>query len=265
MNLFARREVRVKLIAIVGSAVRSGKTRKAVQCAVKAATAFERDLMAEIVVDLGQQRVSILDGRPVAEYEDDTSTVLETIKSGTMFLIATPIYRGTYTGALKAKTALTKLWRSGRTITTPSGHTACRATCRQPAMPKTALPECNGTGCCATSRAPRPVPLRHRANRAQMKPGLSSSADETRGSGHNGLVERFSRRIVEAIGQQPKRRIAHRLFLSHADRDAFLNRFVSDYNRTRLKCLEYLAPAQALANPPGPNTHAGRGRRLTSA
>jgi transposase len=73
----------------------------------------------------------------------------------------------------------------------------------------------------------------------------------------NGLVERFNRRIVEAIGRQPKRGIAHRLFVSHADRDAFLDRFVSDYNRTRLKCLGYLAPLQALANPPGPNAKAG--------
>ena len=73
----------------------------------------------------------------------------------------------------------------------------------------------------------------------------------------NGLVERFNRRIVEAIGQQPKRGIAHRLFASHADRDAFLSRFVHDYNRTRLKCLGYLAPLQALNNLPGPNTKAG--------
>jgi transposase InsO family protein len=73
----------------------------------------------------------------------------------------------------------------------------------------------------------------------------------------NGLVERFNRRIVDAIGRQPKRGIAHRLFASHADRDAFLAGFVHDYNRTRLKCLGYLAPLQALANPPGPNTKAG--------
>jgi len=73
----------------------------------------------------------------------------------------------------------------------------------------------------------------------------------------NGLVERFNRRIVQAIGRQPKRGIAHRLFASHADRDAFLNRFVHDYNRTRLKCLGYLAPLQALTNLPGPNTQAG--------
>jgi transposase-like protein len=73
----------------------------------------------------------------------------------------------------------------------------------------------------------------------------------------NGLVERCNRRIVDAIGRQPKRGIVHRLFLSHADRDAFLNRFVHDYNRTRLKCLAYLAPLQALNNLPGPNTFAG--------
>ena len=73
----------------------------------------------------------------------------------------------------------------------------------------------------------------------------------------NGLVERFNRRIVEAIGRQPKRGIAHRLFVSHTDRDAFLNRFVHDYNRTRLKCLGYIAPLQALSNPPRPNTKAG--------
>jgi transposase InsO family protein len=77
----------------------------------------------------------------------------------------------------------------------------------------------------------------------------------------NGLVERFNRRIVEAIGQEPKRGIAHRLFASHEDRDTFLHRFVSDYNRTRLKCLGYLAPLQVLANPPGPNTFAGTSGR----
>jgi hypothetical protein len=72
----------------------------------------------------------------------------------------------------------------------------------------------------------------------------------------NGLVERFNRRIAEAIGRERKRGIAHRLFASHADRDAFLERFVHDYNHTRLKCLGYLAPKQALANLPGHNTFA---------
>ena len=73
----------------------------------------------------------------------------------------------------------------------------------------------------------------------------------------NGLVERFNRRIADAIGREPKRGIARRTFPCHADRGAFLKRFVHDYNRTRLKCLGYLAPLEALANLPGPNTFAG--------
>ena len=73
----------------------------------------------------------------------------------------------------------------------------------------------------------------------------------------NGLVERFNRRIAEAIGREDKRGSARRTFTCHADRNAFLSKFVHDYNRTRLKCLGYQAPVQALANPPGPNTFAG--------
>jgi transposase InsO family protein len=73
----------------------------------------------------------------------------------------------------------------------------------------------------------------------------------------NGMVERFNRRINEAIGREPKRSAGHRLFASHADRDAFLNRFVQDYNHTRLKCLGYAAPFQMLANLAAPNTKAG--------
>jgi transposase InsO family protein len=73
----------------------------------------------------------------------------------------------------------------------------------------------------------------------------------------NGVVERFNRRIAEAIGREKKRGIAHRLFASHDDRDAFLTRFVHDYNHTRPKCLGYQAPKQFLDNLTGPNTSRG--------
>jgi IS30 family transposase len=76
----------------------------------------------------------------------------------------------------------------------------------------------------------------------------------------NGMVERFNRRLAEAIGREPKHGSARRTFPCHADRDAFLNRVVADYNRTRLKCLGYLAPLEALANLPGLNTFAGTTR-----
>jgi hypothetical protein len=71
-----------------------------------------------------------------------------------------------------------------------------------------------------------------------------------------GMVERFNRRINQAIGREQKSGIAHRLFGSHQDRDAFLTSFVGDYNHTRLKCLDCTAPKQVLANLAGPNTKA---------
>jgi hypothetical protein len=41
------------------------------------------------------------------------------------------------------------------------------------------------------------------------------------------------------------------------ERDAYLHSFVADYNRTRLRCLDYQAPAELLAKLAGHNTKAG--------
>lgn len=72
----------------------------------------------------------------------------------------------------------------------------------------------------------------------------------------NGLVERFNRRLAEAIRTQPAigTNVGRNKFIAHAHRNAFLARVVADYNRTRLKCLGYRAPIELLLNPPGPNT-----------
>jgi transposase InsO family protein len=74
----------------------------------------------------------------------------------------------------------------------------------------------------------------------------------------NGMVERFNRRLGEHLGRLPQNRAAHhRRFIDHAERDAYLLNFVHDYNHTRLRCLNYQAPAQTLANLTGHNTKAG--------
>ena len=71
----------------------------------------------------------------------------------------------------------------------------------------------------------------------------------------NGMVERFNRRLGEHLGRMPQNRAAHhRRFLDHAERDAYLQIFVVDYNRTRLRCLDYQAPAELLAKLAGHNT-----------
>ena len=74
----------------------------------------------------------------------------------------------------------------------------------------------------------------------------------------NGMVERFNRRIAEAIRSQPAAGNAGKnKFTSHDQRDAFLKTFVDTYNKTRLKCLDYKAPAETLANQTEHNTKAG--------
>jgi putative transposase len=76
-----------------------------------------------------------------------------------------------------------KRWRLGWRTTTWFAHTVRSGIFHQPPMQNSAPQQSNGTGRCAMSRAPRPVPLHHRANRAQMKRGLSSSVDDPWGSG----------------------------------------------------------------------------------
>ncbi|MEH3100720.1 IS481 family transposase [Sphingomonas adhaesiva] len=66
----------------------------------------------------------------------------------------------------------------------------------------------------------------------------------------NGMVERFNRRISDAIAAHPasSANAGRNRFRSHQERDAFLLDFVQRYNRTRLQCLGYNAPAELLAN-----------------
>ena len=87
-------------MGLVGSAVQSGRTRKAVEVAAAAAIKAAPELAIDIV-DLSKDHVSILDGRPPDQYPDATSTVISRLMDGDVFIVASPVYRGTYTGALK--------------------------------------------------------------------------------------------------------------------------------------------------------------------
>ena len=75
----------------------------------------------------------------------------------------------------------------------------------------------------------------------------------------NGMVERFNRRLAEAIATRPglPKNNGKNKFHSHAERNAFLIDVVNKYNWTRLRCIDYRAPADLLDNLPGHNTKAG--------
>jgi transposase InsO family protein len=83
----------------------------------------------------------------------------------------------------------------------------------------------------------------------------------------NGMVERFNRRLAEAIAEKDSvaANDGKNKFHTPAERDAFLHAFVANYNRTRLRCLAYKAPAECLANLPGHNTCAGMTLCLVAA
>lgn len=75
----------------------------------------------------------------------------------------------------------------------------------------------------------------------------------------NGMAERFNRRIAEALRNHPSsgQNVGRNRFDNHDQRNAFILSVVSNYNRTRLRCLGYQAPAEALDNLPRHNTKAG--------
>lgn len=75
----------------------------------------------------------------------------------------------------------------------------------------------------------------------------------------NGMVERFNRRLAEAIRSHPPsgQNSGRNRFTDHSQRNDFILTVVKNYNRTRLQCLGHKAPAEALLNLTGHNTCAG--------
>ena len=75
----------------------------------------------------------------------------------------------------------------------------------------------------------------------------------------NAMVERFNRRLSEALRSVPPNgdNQNKNRFHSHDERNRFIAKTVDAYNHTRLRCLNYTAPKQALNNLTEDNTKAG--------
>ena len=80
----------------------------------------------------------------------------------------------------------------------------------------------------------------------------------------NGMVERFNRRIAEALASRPALadNAGRNRFASHDERNAFIHDVVARYNRRRLRCVDYTAPLEHLANLTKHYTCAGMWWRL---
>ncbi len=88
------------LLGIHGSVTSPGRLHQALASALEAAAAHDSSITAELL-HLGDHQISFADGRPPEAYGDDTHKVLEQVTTADMYIIATPIFRASFTGALK--------------------------------------------------------------------------------------------------------------------------------------------------------------------
>lgn len=92
-----------RLLAVVGAVTPPGRLDAAVRFAAERAAdcAGERRDISATVLSLGEHRVSFADGRPLDRYPDDTARVVGAIADADAVLLASPVYRASFTGALK--------------------------------------------------------------------------------------------------------------------------------------------------------------------
>jgi FMN reductase len=86
----------IELTAVVGSVTAPGRLRRAVDEALTRAHGAHTEL-----IDLAERRIAFADGRPATELNDDTPAVIAALARADAVLLATPVYRGSLTGALK--------------------------------------------------------------------------------------------------------------------------------------------------------------------
>jgi FMN reductase len=88
-----------KLTVILGSVTPPGRMNTALNVAVEAARAGG-EVEAELI-NLADHKVAFADGRPLEQYGDDTLSIVDRVCAADAVILASPVYRGTYTGALK--------------------------------------------------------------------------------------------------------------------------------------------------------------------
>jgi FMN reductase len=88
----------VDLRVVLGSSTPPGRLHRALEGAVDRAAASGT---AADLLDLGTRRLGFADGTPPADLTDDTAAVVAAVEAARALVLATPVYRGSMTGALK--------------------------------------------------------------------------------------------------------------------------------------------------------------------
>lgn len=90
----------MRLVGISGSLTVRSKTLIAVEHALEHARSECPDVSAE-AISLREYDLQFCDGREPSQYRGDTRRVIDLIVEAEAVIIGTPMYRGSYTGALK--------------------------------------------------------------------------------------------------------------------------------------------------------------------
>lgn len=88
------------ILGISGSLSQHSKT----ELAIRKALEFTSELVESVTTDLislSNENLAYCDGRNPDHYEGDTRIVLDAIADADAFIVGSPIYRGTYSGAFK--------------------------------------------------------------------------------------------------------------------------------------------------------------------
>jgi FMN reductase len=89
-----------RLLAIVGSVTSPGRLLSATRWLLDSASTSRKDLEVELI-NLADKKVAFADGRPPEQYKDDTAGIIESVRVADGVIFASPVYRGSFTGALK--------------------------------------------------------------------------------------------------------------------------------------------------------------------
>jgi FMN reductase len=89
-----------RLIAIVGSVTPPGRLLTATRWILDSARSSRQDMEIELI-NLADRKVAFADGRPPEQYNDDTAAIVASVRAADGVIIASPVYRGSFTGALK--------------------------------------------------------------------------------------------------------------------------------------------------------------------
>ena len=92
----------LQITVVLGSVTPPGRLHRALSDAVERAAERRRAHPARIeLIDLAERRIAWADGRPPEALDDDTARVVAAIAGADGVVLATPVYRGSLTGALK--------------------------------------------------------------------------------------------------------------------------------------------------------------------